>query len=342
MIKVLKHVSIWIVISLVIQFGALYYVDKYYLKPETKFKISKMVTKAPQKEAISINIPTDANKINASYDGKFISYCEGQSLKILDATSGQVKEVVPDKGNKILFYNWVSDRHRIMIAEEPEENSGKIQLKAYDAAKSIKNNINDNITWSSSSSTVDDIQISPATNLIYVKVKRNSYKSEIYENNVMNEVTKIDTTSSKIGNIRIIPNKDELIYEDLSSNRIVSTNDKVSMNFSNIQNPVILGADDDNDVFIGNQVNGLITNIYYGKTETPTSEWQSLAVPGGAEPNDLHVTEGGIIYKNDSLKGQVTALKTNQMTSYKGTLIKMTDKEILSQESGKLLTTDYK
>jgi hypothetical protein len=342
MIKIFKHLSIWIVISLVTQFGVLYYIDKYYLKTQTTFKIEKVVTQVPKQQEVSINIPQDATKINASYDGKFISYCESDGLKTLDTTNGQIRVVTPDKGNKILFYNWVSDRHRLIIAEDPAQGSGAIQLKSYDADKGIKNNVNNNITWSNNYTTVADIQISQATNLIYVKVNRNSYKSEIYENDVMNDVSKINTTSSRIGDIKIIPNADELVYEDLYSNRIVSTSDKVSMNFNNIQKPVILGADDDNNIYVGNVVNGLITNIYYGQTDAPTSQWQSVKAPNGLDPNNLLVTENGDIYVNDNLKGQVTALKTNQMTSYRGTLIKMTDSEILSQENGKLLKTTYK
>ena len=341
MIKVLKHVSIWIVISLAIQFAGLYYIDKYYLKTETNFKIAKAVTKAPKKVEISINIPQDANNINASYDGKFISYFENGILKTMDTSNGQINQVIPDNSNKMLYYSWVSDRHRLIIAEQPARGSGKIQLKSYDVDKAIKNNV-ENITWSNAYSTVSDIEISPATNLIYVEVKRNVYKTEIYWSDVMHNVIKIPTTTSNIGNIKIIPNEDELVYEDLNANRIVSTNDKVRMNFSNIKKPVILGADEDNNVYVGNEVNGLITNIYYGDTETPTSQWQSVAVPNGVDPNNLLVTENGVIYVNDNLKGKVTALRTNQVTSYKGTLIKMTDNVILSQENGKLLKTTYK
>lgn len=342
MIKIVKHVCIWMAISLVVQLGGLYYIDNYYLKTDTSFKIKKMATTQVAKKAVSINIPSDATNMNASYDGRFISYCESDGLKTMDTSTGEIKQVNPDTGNKILYYNWVTDRHRLIIAEEPKSGSGNIQLKAYDADKAIKDNVNNDITWASKSAAVSDIQISPATNLIYIQVKRNSLKSEIYENNVMNVVSKIPTTSNRIGNIQIIPNEDELVYEDLSANRIVSTSDSVSMNFANIQKPIILGADNDNNIYVGNEVNGEITSIVYGDTSVPTSQWKSYTIMQGVDPEDILVTSDGNVYLNDNLKGQVTNLKTNQMTSYTGTLIKMTDKKILSDENGKLSIISYK
>ncbi len=341
MIKVMKHLSIWIIISLAIQFAGLYYINTYYLKTENSFIIKKVVTKPIKKQEISINIPDDAININASYDGRFVSYCENGTLKTVDTSNGQLKEVLPDKGNMISFYNWVSDRHRLIIAEKPIDGSGEIELMSYDATKAIKNKIND-VTWSDSSSKVEDIQISPVTNLIYIKVSRNSYKSQIYLNNAMDDVSSVDTVSSKIGNTKILPDKAELVYEDLSSHTIVSTNDKASMNFTNVQNPVILGADDDNNIYVGNEVNGLITNVYYGNTETPVDQWQTINVVNQFNPKDSLVTENGNIYVNDNLKGILTSLKTNKITDYKGSLIKMTDEEIVSQDNGKLVNTSYK
>mgnify|MGYP001346120688 CR=1 FL=1 len=341
MIKVMKHLSIWIVISLVIQIGGLYYINEHYLKTENSFVINKVVTKAPKKQEISINIPDDATNINASFDGRFVSYCEKGTLKTVDTSNGQLKEVLPDSGNMISFYNWVSDRHRLIIAEKPTDGSGKIQLESYDASKAIKNKIKD-VTWSDSQSKVEDIQISPVTNLIYVKVSRNSYKSQIYLNNAMDEVSQVDTNSSKIGNIKILPDKAELVYEDLSSHTIVSTNDKVDMNFTGEVSPIILGTDSNNNIYVGNEVNGLIINIYYGNTEVPVANWKTINVTKQFNPKDIIVTENGNLYVNDNLKGLVTSLKTNQITDYRGSLIKMTDKGIVSQDNGKVVETTYK
>ena len=341
MIKVMKHLSIWIAISLVIQIGGLYYINEHYLKTENSFIINKAVTKAPKKQEISINIPDDATNINASFDGRFVSYCENGTLKTVDTSNGQLKEVLPDSGNMISFYNWVSDRHRLIIAEKPTDGSGKIQLMSYDATKAIKNKIND-VTWSDSSSKVQDIQISPVTNLIYVKVSRNSYKSQIYLNNAMDEVSQVDTTSSKIGNTKILPDKAELVYEDLNSHTIVSTNDKVDMNFTVTGSTIILGTDSNNNIYVGNEVNGLITNIYYGNTEVPVANWKTINVTKQFDPKDIIITENGNMYVNDNLKGSVTSLKTNQITDYRGSLIKMTDKGIVSQDNGKVAETTYK
>lgn len=339
--KTAKHLSVWIAISLVCQGSILYYIDRFYLKTETSFKIVKVETKAVKKSDVSIKIPSDAENVNSSFDGKFISYCENGVLKTVDTSSGQVKLVEPDKGNKISFYNWVSDRQRLIMAEIPTSGNGNIQLKAYDVTKGIKNNLQD-LTWSDVSTSVSDIQISPTTNLIYVKVNRGGGITQIYEADVMQDVKKINVRSSSIGNIEIVRNLDELIYEDTASHKILSTNTDHILEFNGVSNPIILGSDADNNVYIGNCVNGLITNVYYGSPEQATSQWKTINVSSPFDPKDCYISEEGSIYVNDSLKGNVVSLKNNQSTSYKGVLIKMCDQCILSDDENKLVETTYK
>lgn len=339
--RIAKHLSVWIAISLICQVGILYYIDTFYLKAQTSFKIVKVETKAVKKSGVSINIPTDAEKVNSSFDGKFISYCENGTLKTVDTTTGQVKEVEPDKGNKITFYNWVSDRQRLIMAEIPTSGSGNIELKAYDVSKGVKNNLQD-LTWSDVSTSVDDIQISPTTNLIYVKVNRGGGNTQIYEADVMQDVKKISMKTASIGNIEIIRNLDELIYEDSASHKILSTNTNHTLEFNGVSNPVILGSDADNNIYIGNNVNGQITNIYYGSPEQSTSQWKTVNVSSPFDPKDCFISEQGNIYVNDSLKGQILSIKNNQVTSYKGVLIKMCEKCILSNQDDKLVETSYK
>lgn len=341
MSRMLRHITIWICISLSIQFAVLYYINKNYLKTETSFKTKKVEAKTLKKTEITINIPNDANQIKASYDGNYISYYKDGIIKVLNTINGQEKSVAPAEGNKISLYKWLPDRHRIIIAEKPSTSyKGNIELKYYDASKDVKDNIEE-LTWSDKQSEVQDIEVSPITNLMFVKVKRNPDRSDIYEVNAMNEVNKI-TKVSNVGNIKILPHEDELIYEDVSNNSIQTTNKNHSMSFKDVPNPVILGCDNNDNVYIGSVTNGKVNKIYYGSPQNSTDQWQIINVSEPCNAGDIYVSEAGEVYVNNNLKGQIQALKGNKITSYIGVLIQMTDKVVISNENGKLQETSYK
>lgn len=341
MSKILKNVTIWICISLVIQLSALYYINKNYLTTETSFKIKKVEAKEIDKAEILINIPSDAEEVMASYDGNYISYYENGAIKVVNTVNGQEKVVSADEGNKISKYKWLPDRHRIIIAEKSTDSSGgSIQLKYYDSSKDVKDNI-EKVTWSDSGSQVQDIQVSPITNLMFVKVKRYGNTVDIYEINAMNEVNKV-IGSSNLGNIKILPHEDELIYENSYNHTIQTTNKNNSISLKDTPNPIILGCDSNDNIYIGNVTNNKVDKIYYGSPQNSTSQWQVLNVSEPFSPSDVYVSESGEIYVNNNLKGQVQALKGNKITSYTGNLLEMSEKVIISRDNGKLVKTIYK
>lgn len=341
MSKILKNITIWICISLVIQLSALYYINKNYLMTETSFKIKKVEAKEINKAEISINIPSDAEDVMASYDGNYISYCENGAIKVVNTVNGQEKVVSAAEGNKISMYKWLPDRHRIIIAEKSIASSGgSIQLKYYDSSKDVKDDI-EKITWADSGSQVQDIQVSPITNLMFVKVKRYGNTVDIYEINAMNEVNKV-ISSSNLGNIKILPHEDELIYENSYNHTIKTTNKNDSINLKDTPNPIILGCDNNDNIYIGNVTNNKVDKIYYGSPQNSTSQWQVLNVSEPFSPSDAYVSESGEIYVDNNLKGQVQALKGNKVTSYTGNLLEMSDKVIISSDNGKLVKTIYK
>lgn len=339
--RILKHMSVWIIISLAIQFTTLYYVNKNYLQAEAAFKTKKIEVKSSKKAEPAIDIPGDVQKVMASYDGNYISYCKDNNIKVINTSNGQEKNVTASDGNKISMYKWLPDRHRIIIAEKTAgDNSGSIELKYYDASKDVKDNI-ERISWSNSESEVEDIQVSPITNLMFLKVKRNSSRIDVYEVNAMNEVTKVNINSS-LGNIKILPHEDELIYENTYNNNIQTTNKNHSIDFNDMQNPVILGCDNDDNIYIGNLSNNKIDKIYYGSPQDSTEQWQVLKPTEAFSPKDVYISEAGEIYVNSSLKGKVQALKSNKVTAYTGNLLEMNEKVIISNNDGKLVKTNYK
>lgn len=340
--KKLKHIAVWIVISIVIQFSILYYLDKYYLKPEQTFQAKKIVQQTVKKQETVIKIPSDAQQVSISYDGNYAAYIENGNVNVVNVKNGQVKTVSADKGNKISVYKWLCDRARLFIAEKPQiSDDGNLILNYYDASKDVKNKIED-ITYSDNESEVQDIEVAPMTNVVYMKIYRYGKRSDIYSSNAMNDIKKIKTITSDIGNIKTLKHKDELIYEDSGRNRIYSSNDNNQIVVNGVTNPVLIGVDSLDNVYVGNLVNNKIDKIYYGNVDTSSDKWKCLSIDNPCDKNDLYVSGSGNVYVNYGSEKKLKNLITNNVTKYKGTFILMTDVGVFTNDGGKLKKNNYK
>lgn len=339
--KIIKHISIWVLISIVAQISILFYLDKYYLKPEKTFETKKVAQQTTVKKKVDISIPTDAVQISASFDGKYVSFVQDGNINVVSIENGQVKVVKADSGYKISMYKWLCDRDRMFISEKPETNDGYLILNYYDSPKDTKGKI-ENITYTDSKSEVQDIEVAPKTNVVYMKVYRYGTKSDIYSSNAMNDLKKVDTLTSNVGTVKTLTLKDDMIYEDKIKNKIYSLNDNKSIVINNVTKPVLLGVDCKDNIYIGSMVNDKINKVYYGSLDKTTDQWQSLSILNPCDVNDIFVSKSGNTYVNYNLKGQVLELKSNNITAYKGILASMSDTTVISVDNGKLEKTNYK
>ena len=93
-LKYVKVLMIGIVISLVCQFSGLYYIDKYYLKTETSFKAKKVEKPVVEDKSIDITIPNDAKMIQVSNDAKYLSYCLGGDIRVINIINGIINSSI--------------------------------------------------------------------------------------------------------------------------------------------------------------------------------------------------------------------------------------------------------
>ena len=223
----------------------------------------------------------------------------------------------------------------MLIVETENRN---LSLSYYDVTQSQKTKISD-ILMISSASTVKDIEASPLTNVIYIKVK-NGYKYySIYWVNVMKSRKKIITESQYVGNIQVVPHEDKMVYEDLTSNKVYATGPNHALNFSGSTKSCLLAIDSNDQVYVGNvDSNNNIDKIYYGKLG---GSWKSIPLSAPVIKTHLFVTASGNIYTNDSIKGIVTELQTNKKTNYKGTFIQSYNDGIASLSNGNLVKTPF-
>lgn len=337
--KIFVRILIWIMISLTIQCAGLFYANKYLFASSTDIKTKKVVKSDNKKPDIKINIPDNAKNTNVSFDGKFVAYYDGDVLKVVNTLTGEEKSVEFEGGVKVSFYKWLSDRNRMLIAEKESSNEeSNLKLAYYDVDKGLKEDIKD-LDWADKKSEVEDIQASPLTNVIYVKVANSGKRSSIYWVNIMKEMKKVETRSYQIGSIRVLPHEDKLIYEDLTHSRIYMTDKDEPLDISGVSNPSLLGVDDNDNVYIGETNGDKVTKIFYGTVKEGRNEFQTIDLGSTVDKNNIYITGEGKVYVNDSLKGVVKEFSSGKQYNYAGTFVQMYNGGAISISDGKLVKT---
>jgi len=333
--KLLKQTIICIMISLIIQIGGLYYLNNNFLASNNTVKSQKVVdSSTSNKDSISkAKIPPNAKTINVSYDASYISYYLNDDLYVVNTITGKSVNVSHSNGVKISYYKWLPDRNRMLICETKNSN---LSLSYYDVTQSKASKIS-NILMANSKTKVKNIETSPLTNVIYIKV-RNGYKDDsIYWVNIMKTTKKVITSSQYLGNIKVVPDEDKMLYEDLSNNMVHVTGVDHALSFSGSEKSCLLGIDNNDQAYIGDvDSNNNIDKIHFGKLK---GNWQSLTLHTPVSKAHLIVTASGKVYSNDSIKGTVTELHTNRKTTYKGAFLQLYSNGIASLSDGNLVKT---
>ncbi|MBZ9688967.1 hypothetical protein G9F72_021855 [Clostridium estertheticum] len=332
-----KRIFIWILVSLSLQFSVLFYVDHYFLAPDSKVVTKKVVDDKPEKiKNIDITVPANAKNILASYDAKYLSYYENEKLKIVDCKDGSVKDIAVNEASKISFYEWLPDRNRMLLVEKKSyDDSSNLILYYYDVSKGEKVKIKD-LAWANTKSEVEDIQLSTLTGVTYVKVSSKGERSSIYRIDRMGSMTKADTIPNYVSNISLVRHEDKLIYEGLVYNKIYVTGSDEAITIKGVDKLTLIGTDDNDNVYLGEVKDKLISKIYYGKTSDKTSNWKVIDLQLPSEKNDLFVSSDGKVYQNDALKGVVKDVNSGTETSYEGKLLQLYTRGIVSLVGNKI------
>ncbi|MBZ9636693.1 hypothetical protein [Clostridium sp. FP1] len=342
-----KRIGIWIVVSLSLQCLVLFYIDHYFLATSDSKAVSKKIVEDEKEETkkIDITVPESAEKILASYDAKYLSYYEDQQLKIVDCKDGKIKNVEAEEGSKICFYKWLPDRNRMYIVEKKsDDESSKLELYSYDLSKGEKAKYVD-LDWSNGETKVEDIQGSTLTGFYYVKASNNGERSQIYRIDRMRKTRKVNTIPNKVSNIVSSRHEDNVVYEGLVYNKIYATareEPTEPITIKGVDKLTIIGIDNNDNVYLGELKDKLVSKIYYGKTADKTQDWKTIELQQPCERDDLFVSDAGKVYQHDSLQGVVKEINSGSQTSYEGKFLQMYAKGIVSLVGNKISFVPFK
>ena len=338
----MKRISIWIVVSLSLQCLGLFYIDHYFLANDSKVIMKKVVENASTKpKNIDINIPTNATRIMVSYDAKYLSYFnEDGKLIIANCRDGKTRNIESDDGCKISFSKWLPDRNRMLLVEKKSDSSNLI-LYSYDVLKGEKVKIKE-LEWGGTNAKVEDIQTSTLTGVTYVKVSNGDNKTSIYRIDRMGEIAKINTIPYLVSNIALVRHQDKLVYEGLVYNKIYATGRSENISVTDVDKLTLIGADDDDNIYLAQLKDNLISKVYYGVTSKDTSEWKTVKLQTPCAKENLFVSTNGKIYQNDELQGIIKDISSGTQTAYKGKLVQLYTKGVASLVDNKISFVPFK
>ncbi|KGN01992.1 hypothetical protein Z969_07290 [Clostridium novyi A str. 4570] len=283
--KSVKRIIAWICVSLGVQIAVLYYVDTYLFSTENVS--SKIVStkvednKKNRKSDINIEVPENAERKALSCDGQYLAYIENDRLKIVDTYSGDEENIELQQGLHMSFYKWAPDRNILLIAaSKKSEEKSKFIFYSYDAEKGekekLQNKNGEETCFTAPRGTeVKDIELSPFTNMIYIKSGLAGGKSELHKINIMQKLNKVETKIDMIGDIKIIPNDDSIAYESVNQNKIYITGCQNPIKVNGVDKTCLVDVDDNDVIYVGEiersseQGTCKIKNIYRGVMEKP-------------------------------------------------------------------------
>lgn len=337
-----KRISIWIIVSLSLQCLGLFYVNNYFLATDSKVVAKKFVyDKSKIMKSKDIIVPANAKNILVSYDAKYLSYFENEELKIVNCSDGKIKNIKAEDGTKISFAQWLPDRNRMLLVEKKSDaEASDLVLYSYDVLKNEKVKIKE-LALGGTNSEVEDIQVSPLTGITYIKVLSGD-KSSIYRIDRMGEMTKASTIPNSVGNMASVRHEDKLVYEGLANNKIYATSIAQPISIKGVEKLTLIGTDFEDDMYLGEVKNNLVTKIYQGKTLEDTGKWKVFNLQTPCEKNDLFISSDGKVYQNDVAKGVIKEVNSGAQTNYKGEILQLYTKGIVILLNNKISFVAFK
>ena len=335
--KVLKRILICTVFGIIIQNLAFLYIEKVYLVSNNSYAIKKVETSNAANMECTIN--ANADDIQISHDGKFISYIIDGSLKIFNTKDEKENSYKEVKG-KIVYYKWLTDCNKIIAIEKVIDNKGQYFIPiSYDAKIGEGNEVTDFDMKeikikASDSARIDLVAFSTASSSLYIKVNNGDEKSDLYYANQMNDLEKVKS-DAVIGNMVVPITSSNVVME--SNNKISILNDTDNLKIPNIAKPKILGTDKNNKVYFCNDSNGKTDMIYYGDVTEKNFKWSRIKLKNEENINDIYIDYSGQIYVNYPKEKKLKELKKDIDINYEGEFLQTYSEGVVSKDGNKII-----
>ncbi|MBD7910607.1 MULTISPECIES: hypothetical protein [Clostridium] len=313
-------------LSIIIQCGVLLYLDKVLLKESSEFTSEKVDITVKSVDT-DVSIPTNAEKIQVSFNGRYITYFIDNKLMIINTKTAEVKQILAN--TEILDTEWVPNNNIMLVVENL---SGKLNVKTYNASNGVEQPVKEISNYQKSMQV--NAFISSSTE--YISVNRGK-STDIYRIDINNDMKVLDEDVSVLGSAKVFWDEDVFIYGDaLNKNFYRYTNGKnTKLNLGNTSNLVLLAATN-SKMYMGELSGEKIVKIIYGDDQTNISTWKTEILEKPKDIKDIYIDDKSEILVNDNLQGKVKNITTGDTITYEGKFISVNDKVVCSSDNGKI------
>ncbi|HEY9060173.1 MAG TPA: hypothetical protein VIO64_06680 [Pseudobacteroides sp.] len=340
--KILKRVYKWIILSVVLQIAVLAYFNYDYLLKEheikaTSYEVSDEVQEN-EKKSVKIEDGTSLHKV--SYDGNHAAWLLSGKIHVYDLKNKKSEDIIEGSNGDINYYKWLPDRNIIIYSVS--NAAGKINVLTKDIETGT---IHDYpvISGLAKNSEVKDIELSPLTNVVYVKVQTSSTRARIYKYDIMDNLSYIMIFDSS-STIKEANLSDKLFYDEGNGRIMVWDGKRKSKSRISTEDKVFLiGVDAEDNLYVGNKDSGgKITKLLYSKQDKESDDkWYEINLKTPCDKNHLFVTKGGGVYMIDKVNKVVINLKNSVETKYEGEFIEILDNYIVYSDNNKLMVDSF-
>jgi hypothetical protein len=336
-LKLIGRLAKWTAVSIIFQLLILSYLNFIYLPKRNKVDV---VILEPQEEKIGsrrIVIPRNACQVKVSHNGKYAAYLLNDQLHIIDTKNKKIKKILSSEGKGFSYYRWLQDRNMIIYSPgKSAADSNLIEISTYNVDWDILRNY-PVIETMRKNNKVTSIELSPLTNMVYIKVETLTSAS-IYKFDIMDNLSYIMRTDkstvmkkSFFRDILILQDKDSHLY-------VWDGKEKHILDVPTANKVKLFGVAGENKVFLGelNQL-GRIQRLLTGEINSNMNiNWQEIEIESTLDPENIYIFQTEEVFMVDKDKNIVYSLLRNSRYSYKGEFIDLLDKHIVLR-SGKYL-----
>ncbi|EHI99499.1 hypothetical protein CDLVIII_2906 [Clostridium sp. DL-VIII] len=339
----MKKIIIWAILALILEVGSLYILNNFVFTNSSEFNSKKIEIKKDLTNGINATIPSNAENVDLSYEGKYLTYINEKSLYIQDTKTGVVSEINTENNEEIMYYKWLAGRDLIAIVENiKKDGKEKVQLITYNPANTSKTLVKE-ICKYEKNMVVNNMTTSVLTNVFYIVINNEHSGNIVYRIDRNDDLTNVDIKANSLGNMQVIPHEDRLIYEDKANDKFFITSPNKQLIFSSSKKLALLGIDKNDVIYMGEINEDKISSIIYGKVDEDPSTWNKVTLDSGVDKNDLYFSDESEILINDNLKGEVRNFANGKEVKYEGKLIQIKDGFIaIMDNNGKLVYKSLK
>lgn len=343
--KVFKRIAIWTIISLLIQFGGLFWADKVlFAERDTNDVTLEDIEKPGDIEKnIEIPIPKGASNIQINSKGRYISYESDGEMYIASTKDGKVNKYTPEKeddGNPKYSF-WFANANTMQVFIDSRKNGSDITaLYTYNANKNTSQWVNPSANSEVLFPTnfeILDVAYSKLAGVGYIKAKVGG-KEKMYSYNRNNNFSRLSLPVDKVTEMKACQEFDDLAYmgENTKTVRFARVEPK-KITFD--KNIVLLdckmpeGSKSDH-IYVGVLENDEIVEILHGTRSEDTKTWKSIKLDKPvAKKEQIYITNKGYVYVSHNREGYVKDYTNNKKLDYTGNYVAAYDGGILTINS---------